>query len=381
MHVRDVRLYTVEERADGPANWWEVEPMADPFAADPEYGDRTASWMGPGEDPFVIELEADDGTVGIASGIGGPYACAVVDSHYRRFLEGSDPFAVARTWERMYRAGLPSGSRGVGLAALSGVDLALWDLVGTVTDRPVYDLIGGRTTDAVPCYVTTHPSVVEHVAGRGFEGVKLSGPWGPAEGYRAGLDALEADVAGARETLDHHADLMIDAYMAWDREFLLRAADRLRPYDPKWIEDPLLPDALDRYRDLGSRLGPVGIAVGNLEVGHEPFHRALAAGVADVLQPDPRLVGGMTAMRRIAASARPYGVPVYPHTSGVYGYHFVLAHTNAPWAEFIVPGDGRELRPFLAGVTGEPVPTDGSVALPDDPGFGLSLDRTVLEPY
>lgn len=384
MEIHTVEVSTVDEPAtDDPTrqtHWWETEPMADPMAAYSEY-EQTASWMGPGEDPFVVEIETSDGVRGFGVGIGGPYACAIIDSHYRRFLEGVDPFAIEKLWDQMYRAQLPYGQRGLAMLAISGVDLALWDLRGKLTGQPVYNLLGGQIKEEIPCYVTTHPSVMDHVSGMGFPGVKLSSPWGPADGYGRGLDRLEKDIAQARERFDETTDLMIDSYMAWDREFLVRAANRLKEYDLKWIEDPLEPDSVSEYQAIKAQVNPIQVAVGNLEVGQEAFHRILMADVADILQPEIRMVGGLTEMRRIAAMARPFGVPIYPHTASVYGYHFVAAHSNAPWAEYIVSGDGQEIRPFLPAVDGEPLPENGSVALSNEPGFGLSLDRSVLTPY
>lgn len=185
--------------------------------------------LGWDQDPYVVELETDEGYTGFAANYGGgQYACDVIDTHYRRFIEGANPFDVERIWEQMYRAQLPYGQRGISMMAISGVDLALYDLVGKITGQPVYNLFGGKSKDEIPCYVTTHMDIMEHMVGEGFFGVKLAAPWGPADG-KEGLRKTEEMVAETVETFGEDMDVMIDAYMAWDKEFTVRAAERLRP--------------------------------------------------------------------------------------------------------------------------------------------------------
>lgn len=393
MEISNVRLYTVSEGNRGEAGadegesqyWgggWAVDKLiANPMSIYDEYKTERTAWMGPGQDPFVVELETDTGVTGFCANYGGGrYACDVIDSHLRRFVEGANPFDVERIWEQMYRSTLPYGQRGLTMMAISGVDLALYDLLGKLTDQPVYNLLGGKTQDEIPCYVTTHIDAVDAMADHGFLGVKVAQPWGPADGHE-GLLKTEELVATMRDELGPEPEIMLDCYMAWDREFTVRAADRIKQYDVKWIEDPLHPGAITEYRAITDAITPVQTAVGNLEFGHKAYHQFMNAGAGDIIQPELQWAGGLTEVQRIAGMAKGYGLPVIPHGSSVYNYHFVISHTNAPYAEFLTVDDGRDVRPIFDIIEGEPLPEAGTIELSDDPGFGVELNHDLIEPF
>jgi len=393
MNITDINLYTVREGNTGETGadkeksqyWgggWAVEKLiANPMSIYDKYKDKRTAWMGPGQDPFVVELETDNGETGFCANYGGGrYACDVIDTHFRRFVEGANPFDVERIWEQMYRSTLPYGQRGITMMAISSIDLALYDLLGNITDQPVYNLIGGTTKNEIPCYVTTHVDAVDALADQGFLGVKIAQPWGPADGHE-GLIKTEEMVAAIRDELGPKPEIMLDCYMAWDREFTVRAADRIKQYDVKWIEDPLHPGAITEYREIIDQLKPIQTAVGNLEFGHKAYHQFMDADAGDIIQPELQWAGGLTEVQRIAAMAKSQGLPVIPHGSSVYNYHFVMSHTNAPYAEFLTVDDGRDVRPIFDVIEGEPLPENGVIELGDDPGFGVDLNRDLIEPY
>ena len=134
---------------------------------------------------------------------------------------------------------------------------------------------------------------------------------------------------------------------------------------------------------LQLRTGICGsVATGNLEFHYKAFHSIIANGATDVIQPELQWCGGLTAVRRIAAMAKPYDMPVVPHCSGVYNYHFVMSNTNSPFAEYLSVGDGTEVVPIFKALKGEPVPVNGKITLdPSKPGFGVELNRDLLVPY
>jgi L-rhamnonate dehydratase len=393
--ITDVKLYTLRagetgERgaAHGESQYWgggwAVNSLiACPMSIYPKYRRVRTLWMGPGQDPYVIEIETDEGVRGFAANYGGGlFACAIIDQHFRRFLIGEDPFNIELIWDQMNRATLPYGLGGVVGMAISGVDLALWDLLGKALNQPVYKLIGGQTKEEIPCYVTTHPDCAPYWKDRGFWGLKVAAPWGVESGHE-GLTKMEELVAKLRQDVGRSMEIMIDAYLAWDIEFACRLAERIRPYEVKWFEDPLQNGwAADLNGYLRERISPIQLATGNLEFHYKAFHTILREEATDIIQPELQWCGGLTAVRRIAAMAKPYDIPVVPHCSGVYNYHFVMSNTNSPYAEFLSVGDGTEVRPIFSVLEGEPVPVHGKIRLdPQKPGFGVELRHDLLIPY
>lgn len=387
MKITEMKLYLVDQtNADyGPGRGWSSKAIkAHPMSVFSEYKNVDhSSWVGPlAYKPFVVELETDVGVSGFAVNHGGGLlSCALLDKSFRRFIVGKNPLDHTRIWEQMYRAQLPTGQGGISYMAISALDLALWDLRGKLFEQPVYNLIGGATKEALHCYVTTHPSVMEHMANKGFRGVKLSCPYGPADGRR-GIDEIEAMVIKARDLFGGEAEVMIECYMSWDRDFLLRVAKRLEKYEVKWFEDPLHPDVpMPQYAEVARLIKPAQIALGNQVWGQQRFHGLINEGAADIIQPELQWAGGLTEALRIGAMARGQGKVVIPHSAGVYSYHFGMAHMETPYSEYYVPGDGIKIVPKGHILTGEPAPVDGYVTLSDEPGFGVGLNRDLLIPF
>ncbi len=164
MKITNVKLYTIRsgnkgERgaASGESQYWgggwqANTLISNPMSVHPKYARVRTQWMGPGQDPYAIEIETDAGITGCAANYGGgAFACAVIDQHFRRFLVGQDPFNIELIWDQMERATLPYGLGGVVSMAMAGVDLALWDLLGRKLGQPVYNLLGGKARDPIPC--------------------------------------------------------------------------------------------------------------------------------------------------------------------------------------------------------------------------------------
>ena len=395
MKIKSIRLYLIstgDTGAQGAAKgqsqyWgggWQANTLiANPMSVYPNYAKVRSSWMGPGQDPYAIEIEADNGLVGACVNYGGgAFACAVIEQHFHRFLIGADPFDIERIWDQMNRSTLPYGLGGVTSMAMAGVDLALYDLVAKSLNLPVYKLIGGQTKERIPCYATIHPDYAEDWKDRGFFGVKIAAPYG-AESGREGLAKMEQLLRKLRADLGEKMDIMVDCYLSWDVEFTTRLAARIPDLDIKWFEDPLQNGwATEQNRYLRAQLGPIQLATGNLEYHEKAFHDIIVSGATDIIQPEIQWVGGLTPTRRIAAMAKPYDMQVIPHGASVYNYHFVIANTNSAYAEFLSTGEGRELKPIFDTIIGEPLPVDGHITLdPDKPGFGVELNRDKLVPY
>ncbi len=390
--IREVKLFRVRSGNSGErgashgesqywgGGWQTHSQIANPMSVHPKYAGARTQWMGPGQDPYAIELITDEGIAGSAVNYGGGlFACAVIKQHFERFLIGSSPFDIERLWDQMYRSTMPYGLGGVTAMAMSGVDLALWDLVARALNQPVYNLLGGKTKETIPCYVTTHPDLVSHWKGSGFLGVKIAAPWGVADGL-AGIHKMQAVLESCRSSLGNDMELMVDCYLAWDIDFASRLAQRITDCNIRWFEDPLQNGWAEHLNaELRRRISPIQVAIGNLEFDYKAFAAILHARACDVIQPEIQWCGGLTAVRRIAAMAKPYDIPVIPHGAGVYNYHFVMSNSNSPFAAYLSVSDGTEVRPIFDAIIDEPLPVDGHVTLNDKPGFGVELNRDLLE--
>jgi L-rhamnonate dehydratase len=173
---------------------------------------------------IAVLVETDVGLTGLGVGGGGRAGVHVVETVLREVLVGRDPGDVERLWAVMYREMLPFGRKGLAMMALSGVDLALWDLRGQVAGQPVYALLGGGRPPAIPAYASIGHEVAGEAA-RGFRHVKLHMPR-PSPGF----DANVAVVRRARERLGPDVALYVDAFLAWSVEETLRLADAFVPY-------------------------------------------------------------------------------------------------------------------------------------------------------
>ena len=308
---------------------------------------------------IAVTVETDDGLSGLGVGGGGRAGVHVVETVLRDVLTGQDPSDVEGLWEAMYRATLPFGRKGLAVMALSGADLALWDLAGKRAGRPVYELLGGLKHPVIPVYASIGSLVSDEVE-RGFRHVKLHMPR-PSPGFAENLEVVRR----ARESLGQEIKLYTDAFLAWDVELTLRLAEAFVQYGVEWIEEPLSPDDLDGYAELVRR-SPIPIAGGEHEYGVGGFREVLDRGAHTILQPDASWCGGMTQLRKIYALAEERGVWVVPHRGAeVWGLHALAALGDRPLAE-----SGR---PWVTWLRGEPPTVDGLVRPGDEPGFGVEL--------
>jgi L-rhamnonate dehydratase len=305
---------------------------------------------------------------------------AVIDDHLAPQLLGQNVMAGEKLADMMFRLTKPYGTVGLASYAISAVDLALWDARGKLVNKPVYELLGGPQKEKLLCYATGND--VDWYQELGFKAFKLACPYGPADGLD-GLKKNEDFIAGVREQIGDDCELMLDCWMAFDVEYSVRLAERLRPYDLKWMEECLLSEDLDAHVALRQRLPSQGLATGEHWYTHVPFQWACAHRVVDILQPDLQWVGGMSTCLKIAAAADAAGLTVLPHGGGgtAFGQHFSLAMGSAPLAEYFIgspPGVLLEELPRLPGV---PVAQDGYVVPSDAPGFGLGVEEEWLTPF
>ena len=382
--IVDVRAYVVEARGAGgdyhdrDTGHWLIDTLiANPMSGYPQYKASRTSWGIAVLGSIVVEIETRSGKIGVATGLGGPPACFMIEKHFRRFVVGAEPRDINRIWDQIYRASTPYGRKGITVAALSVVDLALWDLLGILRDEPVYALIGGSTRDAIALYCTgPRPDVAKE---QGFWGGKVPLPHGPADGP-AGLKENVEFLAAHRERVGPDFPLMVDCYMALDVPYAVSLAEALKPLGIYWIEEPLPPDDVEGHRILKARCPDTRWTAGEHEYTRYGFRSLIEGRALDILQPDLMWMGGLTEALRVSAMASAYDIPVVPHGSGAYSYHFVQSQPNIPFSEYVNTSPGGDAIEPVFGTLfdGDDVPIDGQITPSDRPGFGLTLRRDAV---
>jgi L-rhamnonate dehydratase len=339
---------------------------------------------------LVVEVSTDDGLVGIGNAALAPQITKqTIDLYLKPLLIGQNPWDVEFLWQHMYRKTMAFGRKGIGMVAISAVDIALWDLLGKAAKQPVYRLLGGRTKPKIPVYASrlyaTEFNELTDEARRykqeGFKAMKLRFGWGPVDGGE-GMQRNVDLVRSVREAVGSEIDLMADAYMGWTLDYAKRMLPLLEPFHLRWLEEPVIPDDVHGYAELKS-YGRIPIAGGEHEFTLSGFRDLLQARAVDYIQFDTNRVGGITQARKIAALAEAHAVPVIPHAGQMHNYHVVMASLNSPMAEYFPIVDvevGNELFWYL--FAGEPKAKDGFIDLADDvPGFGLTIDESNLQDF
>lgn len=339
---------------------------------------------------LVVEIFTDDGHVGIGNAALAPRVTKqVIDLYLKPLLIGVDPWDIEFLWQHMYRKTLAFGRKGIGMTAISAVDIALWDILGKSAKQPVYRLLGGRTKPRIPVYASRlYSNGLEELAAEakrykdeGYKAMKLRFGWGPTDGA-AGMQHNVNLVRAVREAVGDGIDVMADAYMGWTLDYARRMIPLLEPFNLRWLEEPVIPDDIHGYAELKS-YGRIPIAGGEHEFTLYGFRDLLEARAVDYIQFDTNRVGGITQARKIAALAEAYSVPVIPHAGQMHNFHVVMASLNSPMAEYFPVVDvevGNELFWYI--FEGEPKAKDGFIDLDENvPGLGLRVNEKALKKF
>jgi L-rhamnonate dehydratase len=339
---------------------------------------------------LVVEIFTDDGLAGIGNAALAPQVTKqAIDLYLKPLLIGQNPWDIEFLWQHMYRKTMAFGRKGIGMVAISAVDIALWDLLGKSAKQPVYRLLGGKTKERIPVYASrlyaTQLSELAVESARykneGFKAMKLRFGWGPADGAD-GMQRNVELVRTVREAVGNDIDVMADAYMGWTLDYAKRMLPLLEPFHLRWLEEPVIPDDIQGYAELKS-YARIPIAGGEHEFTLYGFRDLLQARAVDYIQFDTNRVGGITQARKIAALAEAYSIPVIPHAGQMHNYHVVMASLNSPMAEYFPMVDvevGNELFWYL--FAGEPNAKDGFIDLNDQiPGFGLTVAETAMQDF
>jgi len=329
---------------------------------------RTHFWQ------IVVRVDTDAGISGFGYGGGGVAGVAVVNGHLRDLLIGRQIETVAdiqAAYDALYLASLPYGRKGLGVMALSGIDLALYDLLGKARDLPVCALLTDAPKRRIRAYATGEDA--EHYRRLGYTANKFGHRWtGAPDDYDTAARAAER----ARGVFGDDGLVMVDVYMSWDAEVTLGMAKRLADYNLYWFEDVLTPDDLDGQAALTDAVKPALIAGGEHEFTHYGFEQIARAGALDLWQPDITWCGGITEGLRIIEIANRVGAPVAPHRGGeVWGLHLIAGSACADLAEYHSDHIRAE-RDILW--LNEPAPIEGYISPTDAPGFGVALNEALL---
>jgi len=312
-------------------------------------------------------------------------ALSVLEPLYR----GENALEPERVSERLRQNMFWLGRGGSITHTISGIDIALWDLLGKATGQPVGRLLGGRYRERVRPYASLlmdqpEPLVehLEQIAEQGFKAFKMG--WGPFGRVSAALD--EAIVRAAREAVGPDALLMVDAggsdaFWSQGYKWALRTADMLAAYDVAWFEEPLAPDALRDYVAL-RRAAPLPISGGEVLTRRQSFQSWLQEGAFDIVQPDVTKVGGITESRRIAWMAEEHGVRFIPH-----GWNTAIGLAADLQLASALPG--TDLVEYIAGspyvdeLAAErwQLDEEGMLSIPEAPGLGIALDVDAVARY
>jgi L-alanine-DL-glutamate epimerase-like enolase superfamily enzyme len=347
-----------------------------------------------GQDALIVKVLTDSGIYGIGEVDSSPLAVkGAIESPFshttacglRDLVIGEDPFETEKIWHKMYRGNIYGGRRGVGIHAMSGIDIALWDIKGKALGLPIWRLLGGGFHKRIRCYASVlfgatpaaTGALASRLSDRGFTAVKFG--WDPM-----GRDA-ETDVALVREArkgLGKSPDLMIDAGLVWDAKTALQRARAFSEHNIFWLEEPLRPDDYEGDRRL-SEATEVRIAAGEEESNRGSFLELMDKGKIDIVQVDLTRCGGFTEARKIASLAEDRGLPCVNHGFTTYiniaaALHFLNSIPNSFIMEYVAEEE-TTLRDHLTRQSF--AEKDGYVAVPEAPGLGVELNEEGIQKF
>jgi L-alanine-DL-glutamate epimerase-like enolase superfamily enzyme len=354
-------------------------------------------------DAAILRIETEDGIVGWgegknAAGSAGNYAALVhlLNHEFGPTLVGRDARQITAIWEDLYngsraRASASRGHplpelarRGLTIAAISAIDIALWDIRGKALDQPIWALLGGKTADRLPAYASggwadadgIGAQLQSYIDAGGFRAVKM----------RVGsMDdrphVSAARVRAARKALGPDVELMVDAHGTYTVAEAKRFAALVADCDLAWFEEPVSAD--DRTGIAEFRASTmIPVAVGESECTRFDFAALVAARAADILQPDPAFCGGITEAMRIAALASSFNLRLAPHLWAGAPCFFAGLHVLAAAPAGYIVEFSLGANPMIHSLSRAPVVVqDGTIAVPDGPGLGLDMNTDMIARY
>ncbi|MEM6650313.1 MAG: enolase C-terminal domain-like protein [Pseudomonadota bacterium] len=396
-HIQKIEAIRVASPTWETPKWWCTSPMDGLYDLSPKRGDASMGLFNSTPDErgdnvlyVIVRIETSDGTYGYGCiGLGSESLAQLVEGILAPLIVGQNPFDVELLWEKMYRATVNIGRKGAAIIAISGIDIALWDIIGKLTKQPVYNLLGGKTRSAIRAYCSAgypmeDPEEMAALAKSQLEAgsytaFKMRFGYGPKDG-REGMRKNKDLVRALRNSLGPNVDIMADAYMGWDETYAISMIQQLDEFELAWIEEPVLPHDLDGYARIRARVN-TPISGGEHEYTRWGFRELIEKEAVDYVQPDVNRVGGITEAKKIWALAQAYNKKVVPHAHNFHNQHLIMSHMNSPLSEHF-PDGFRDADTFFSELfTGEAELKDGHLYLSDKPGLGIELNEAVLKEY
>ncbi len=325
----------------------------------------------------LVEVFTDEGITGYGEAFRLPpdVVCAFIEKELKPRLLGENPMNIEKLWNLMYSTTFRYGRKGVTIHAISGVEIALWDIIGKWRNLPIYEMIGGLCRDKIKAYASLHryqsPEEVSTIAMRcveqGYTAIKL---------HQNDIESVKA----VRQAVGPDTVLMVDVNGAWTPREAVKKADELAEYGVFWLEEPVSPmddyDGLAYVREKSSIL----IAAGENEYTHYGFKDMITKRAVDIIQPDVIKAGGLLECRKIFALAEAWNLQIATHNfcfgPGVAAtLHLSLSNTIIEYVEVnALPLEVFFIQPHLR-------PEKGYITLPDKPGLGIEIDEYVVKKY
>lgn len=337
----------------------------------------------------LVAVHTEEGLTGLGSVFTSDALVRAAIALLEPLWRGENALEPQRVSEKLHQHTFWTGRGGSLTHAISGIDIALWDILGQATGQPVGRLLGGRYRERVAPYASLlmeEPAKMRDrllaVKAQGFRAFKIG--WGPFGRVSAAMD--EGIVRAARDAVGPDCRLMVDAggsdaHWANGYKWAVNAARMLAEYDVHWFEEALRPDALEDFVLLREH-SPVPIAGGEVLTRRQSFQPFLAARAFDIVQPDVTKVGGISEERAIATMAGDHGVKFVPHgwntaVGLAADLHLASAFADTDLVEYLTGS------PFIDEITagGWRLDADGMLAIPSGPGLGLALDRDAVAKY
>jgi L-alanine-DL-glutamate epimerase-like enolase superfamily enzyme len=326
----------------------------------------------------LVEVSTDEGITGYGEAwrLTPKAVCTLIEEGLKPLLVGKDPTQIEKLWDTMYSTTFRYGRKGIVIHAISGIEIALWDILGKYRGLPIYEMIGGLCREKIKAYASLHhyekPKDVAAVALRcvedGYTAIKL---------HQGDIESVKV----VRQAIGTEVTLMVDAAgSSWSPRQALEKSKELEQYNVSWLEEPVWP--ADDYDGLASlqTQSNIKIAAGENEYTHYGFKEMISKHSVDIVQPDVTKSGGILECRKIFAMAEAWNLQIATH-SFYYGpgvaatVHLGLSNIRSEWVEInSIPLETSIMHPSLR-------PENGYLSLPEKPGLGIEVDNTVIKKY